>query len=41
MLLDAKTTSIAERVHYPPLGGGSVPAAKAAEGADWEVAQIQ
>jgi hypothetical protein len=32
MLRDAKTTSIAERIHRPPLGGYTVPAAKAAEG---------
>jgi hypothetical protein len=31
MLRDAKTTSIAERIYHPPLGGGSVPAAKATE----------
>jgi hypothetical protein len=28
MLRDAKTTSIAERIHRPPLGGDTVPAAK-------------
>ncbi len=32
MLCDAKTTSIAERIHRPPLGGEIVPVAKAAEG---------
>ena len=30
MLRDAKATSIAERIHRPPLGGDTVPAAKAA-----------
>jgi hypothetical protein len=30
MLRDAKTTSIADRAHRPPLGGYTAPAAKAA-----------
>jgi hypothetical protein len=34
MLRDAKTTFIAERIHRPPLGGYTAPAAKAAEGAE-------
>jgi hypothetical protein len=32
MLRDVKTTSIAERIHRPPLGGEAAPGAKVADG---------